>query len=165
MDDLLKSVYSNSQAIALYRNWTELLKRGGFRLAKWISDSKEVIKNIPDSDVCKSVLNVRDSNYSSCQRVLGIQWKFKTDVFRFNITVKQKPFTSRRLLSVISTLFDPLGFAAPVSLKAKLLLLESCSKRLGWDEEIDKADSQRWRTWLEELPKLESIQLPVVVCC
>ena len=73
MDDLLKSVYSNSQAIALYRNCTELLKRGGFRLAKWISNSKEVIKNIPDSDVCKSVLNVRDSNYSSCQRVLGIQ--------------------------------------------------------------------------------------------
>ena len=44
MDDLLKSVYSNSQAIALYWNLTELLKRGGFRLAKWISNSEEVIK-------------------------------------------------------------------------------------------------------------------------
>ena len=130
MDDLLKSVYSNSQAIALYRNWTELLKRGGFRLAKWISDSKEVIKNTPDSDVCKSVLNVRDSNYSSCQRVLGIQWKFKTDVFRFNITVKQKPFTRRRLLSVISTLFDPLGFAAPVILKVVVIGMVQQETRL-----------------------------------
>ena len=72
MDGLLKSVYSNSQAIALYWNLTELLKRGGFRLANWISNSEEVLKNIPENDVSKSVLNVPDSNNSSCQRVLSI---------------------------------------------------------------------------------------------
>ena len=66
---------------------------------------------------------------------------------------------------MINTLFDSLGFAAPVILKAKLLLLESCSKRLGWHEEIDEAESQRWRIWLEELPKFKSIEIPVAVCC
>ena len=72
-NDQLKSVYSNSQAIALYRNLTELLKRGGFRLAKRISNSENVSKHIPENYVRKSVLNVPDSNNSSYQRVLGIQ--------------------------------------------------------------------------------------------
>ena len=61
---------------------------------------------------------------------------------------------------MISSLFDPLGFAASVILTAKLLLQESCRKRLGWDEEIDEADFQRWRTCLEELSKLKSIEIP-----
>ena len=40
-----------------------------------------------------------------------------------------------------------------------MLLQESCRKRLGWDKEIDEADFQRWRTWLEELPKLKSLEI------
>ena len=38
MDDLLKST-----AVRMFREMTSLLARGGFRLTKWISSSREVL--------------------------------------------------------------------------------------------------------------------------
>ena len=32
-----------------------------------------------------------------------------------------------------------------------------CRKNLGWDDDISEDNLSRWRSWLEELPKLENL--------
>ena len=50
VDDCLKSVKSEHDAIYLVKNLTELLKKGGFRLTKWLSNSRGVVESIPESE-------------------------------------------------------------------------------------------------------------------
>jgi len=59
-------------------------------------------------------------------------------MFEFAVDLKNKSVTRRGLLSVISSLFDPLGFVAPV-VKARILLQRLCKQHCGWDEEHFKA--------------------------
>ena len=56
------------------------------------------------------------------KKVLGMQWHIKRDYFTFDIHANKKPFTRRGLLSMTTSVYDPLGFVAPVILEAKLLL-------------------------------------------
>ncbi|PFX14842.1 hypothetical protein AWC38_SpisGene20975 [Stylophora pistillata] len=52
VDDCLKSLPSVTVAIAHVNNLQALLARGGFRLTKWVSNSKEVLQAIPESERC-----------------------------------------------------------------------------------------------------------------
>ena len=79
------------------------------------------------------------------------------DEFVFKISVKEKPATRRGILSIVSSVYDALGFAAPFILLAKLIMQDLCRKNLGWDDDISEDDLSGWRSWLEELPKLENL--------
>ena len=48
--DCLKSLPSVKDAITHVREWCSLLQRGGFRLTKWLSSSREVLESIPVKD-------------------------------------------------------------------------------------------------------------------
>ena len=47
VDDLMKSAKETSEAIGLVSQLRHLLDKGGFRLTKWYSNSREVMKTIP----------------------------------------------------------------------------------------------------------------------
>ena len=89
------------------------------------------------------------------ERALGIQWGVQSDTFQFKIVVKDRPPTRRGIISVISSIYDPLGFVAPLILPAKIILRDLCRKRLDWDDRISSEDLTRLEDWLQELPKLE----------
>ncbi|KAJ8020040.1 hypothetical protein HOLleu_41875 [Holothuria leucospilota] len=52
------------------------------------------------------------------------------------VLLKEKPLTRRGLLSITSSFYDPLGFAAPFILVAKSLLQEVCKRGADWDEPL-----------------------------
>ena len=100
-----------------------------------------------------------DLNYDELpiERTLGVQWCVDSDTFRFCITIKDKPLTRRGILSIVS-IYDPLGFAAPFTLKAKKLLQDLWKdEKLGWDNELPETYRENWRG---ELPMLERILVP-----
>ena len=43
--------------------------------------------------------------------------------------------------------------------QAKLILQDLCRNKLDWDKEIPEEYLERWRTWLQELPKLEQLSV------
>ena len=57
VDDCLKSVQTPHFAVRLVQELTELLKKGGFRLTKWVSNSREVVESIPEKERATSVKN------------------------------------------------------------------------------------------------------------
>ena len=123
IDDVLKSVPSTEQAIRLTSGLTELLKEGGFRLTKFASNSREVLQSIPPELRAKSTLDL-DLDRLPLERALGVYWDAQSDTFKFKAVQAGKPPTKRGVLSVVSSLFDPLGFLSPFVFSAKILLQE-----------------------------------------
>ncbi|XP_078384177.1 uncharacterized protein LOC144666660 [Oculina patagonica] len=58
VDDLMKSVSSPETAIKLSTQLRELLKKGGFRLTKWLSNDRDVLVEIPECERASSVVNL-----------------------------------------------------------------------------------------------------------
>lgn len=58
------------------------------------------------------------------------------------------------------SLFDPLGLASPVTVKAKQLLQKVWCRRTNWDAEIDEDLADKWRTWILHLQGLRDIRIP-----
>ena len=75
------------------------------------------------------------------------------------IELKDKPCTRRGILSTISSIYDPLGFIAPVVLVGKKILHDICHSN-SWDEPVDDATRIRWEKWRNELCLLESLKVP-----
>ncbi|XP_067055972.1 uncharacterized protein [Acropora muricata] len=155
MDDLMKSVSSPEAAIKLSTQLRELLMKGGFRLTKWLCNDRDVLVEIPEHERASSVVNLDIEDLpTAC--TLGLKWDVST---KFKHLVETKPVTRRGILAIVSSLFDPLGFIAPYIMKAKLLLQDLCRKKLGWDTAIAEQDRIQWFHWLEDLPKLENLQV------
>ena len=153
VDDCLKSVKCSDSAIKLREPLWKLLQKGGFWLTKWLSNDKDVLDTIPKSERASSVLDLDlDADDLPLERTLGVQWNMETDMFTFKMVPKDKPYTRRGILSVTSSIFNPLGFVAPVALPAKKLIQDLCKQGLSWDEQIGVEEAARWERSLSDLP-------------
>ena len=161
VDDCLKSVETVDGAITLVQDLQALLRRGGFRIAKWISSSRDVMRSIPISDRAKEVKDIDlDQEILPIDRALGVQWCVETDTFQFKISLQDKPKTRRGILSMVSSVYDPLGFLAPLTLRPKIILQELCKLRLAWDDPVPDVLLQNWEIWYNDLSRLSSFSVP-----
>ena len=60
----------------------------------------------------------------------------------------------------MSSIFDPLGFVAPVLLEGKSILQELCRQNVGWDDPVPEEIQARWQKWKTELQELQSFSIP-----
>lgn len=60
-------------------------------------------------------------------------------------------------MSVISSIYGPLGFLAPVLLSVKKIL-GLCRQQLGWDDPLPISVVQEWNVWLEKLHQLKEVR-------
>ncbi|XP_068738988.1 uncharacterized protein [Montipora capricornis] len=159
VDDCLKSVSTVPEAHRLVSQLSNLLAQGGFHLTKWISNCREVSKSIPAHERAPSIRDL-DLEDLPLDRALGTQWDIERDTLSFKVAKRDVSSTRRGMLSLISGLYDPLGFAAPFILPAKTLLQELCRQDFGWDEQIPDEKLLRWRDWVGNLSNLEQITWP-----
>jgi len=160
VDDCLKSVSTEDEAILLIEEHTAVCQRGGFPLSKWITNSRKVLSSIPEADRAKEVKELNlDRDRLPTERALGVQWCVEDDNFTFNVVIKPQPHTRRGILSMVSSIYDPIGFLAPFTLPAKLLLQELCRINYGWDEEIPKMYSEQWIKWKLNLQKITEFKV------
>ena len=78
-------------------------------------------------------------------------WDAQSDTFKFQAVQAGKPSTKRGVLSIVSSLFDPLGFLSPFVFSAKILLQDLWRDKIPWDQEIPEPYLSQWQCWLEEL--------------
>ncbi|CAG2206251.1 unnamed protein product [Mytilus edulis] len=138
VDDLLKSVDTEERAVQLATDLREIMKRGGFRLTKWLSNSKVVINEIPNSERAPSVEILKSNTALPTDRALGVIWDVNDDAIKYKVKLEEKPLTRRGITSTVSSIFDPLGLIAPIILKGKIILQDlstngkvNCSLILG----------------------------------
>ncbi|KAJ8017933.1 hypothetical protein HOLleu_44355 [Holothuria leucospilota] len=161
MDDGLKSVESVPDAIKLVRELKMLCKRGGFNLTKWSSNQREVLQEIPMEDRAKGLRDLDlDSSQLPTERTLGVLWDAERDVFQFKSQISDTAATRRMMLSVISSIYDPLGFIAPLLIPAKSILQEMCRLSVGWDDKPEDEVLRRWELWKTNIEDLKCVKIP-----
>ena len=82
VDDCLKSVATEGDAVTLARELQALRASGGFTLTKWMSNSRKVLLLIPEAHRASEVRDL-DLRYDHLpvERTLGVQWDTETDNF------------------------------------------------------------------------------------
>ena len=93
------------------------------------------------------------------QRSLGVLWSLKTDSFTFQVSKEERPYTRRGVLATVNSLYDPLGFVAPVTMQGKALLRELSAEQNGWDEPLPSEKEEEWNRWKESLKDLQCLQI------
>lgn len=161
VDDGLTSMESVHDAVTLIKDTKEMCRRGGFKLHKITSSHKEVIEAIPFEDRAEGIQNIDlDKEALPVERALGIQWCIEKDSFQFRIVLKDRPCTRRGILSMVSSIYDPLGFVAWLLLEGKKILQELCKEKTDWDNPVPEDIKARWQRWRAELPSLEELSIP-----
>ncbi|XP_025766921.1 uncharacterized protein LOC112848107 [Oreochromis niloticus] len=161
VDDGLRSFATTAEAIDVLRRTQQMLAASNITLHKIASNRAEVLNAFPADQRAD---NVKDLNLFvddlPVQRSLGVSWNIMTDTFGFNIPENQKPFTRRGVLSTVNSLFDPLGFIAPVAVTGRLILRELTTENADWDAELPEAKKESWRRWSESLSALKNLDVP-----
>ena len=158
IDDFEKSVRTVSEASSLADEVTCLLSEAGFRLTKWMSNSRNVLSKIPDADRAKPTLDL-DLENLPVERTKGVQWDVEKDAFLFKVREPHKPTTKRGILSAVSSLYDPMGFVCPLSWKLRRFC-RLWKLNLGLEDLITEDLQSLWNEWKCKLAVLSQVQVP-----
>ncbi|BES88383.1 Retrotransposon protein [Nesidiocoris tenuis] len=158
MDDICWSVETEEIAIEFKQQLIALLGRAKFELRKWSSNSQIVLQDIPTDHRAK-VLNLNPNEEFSL-RILGLQWYPLEDVFSYQIRLPVVATTKRKVSSHIASIFDPMGWLAPVVFWAKCFLQELWSEKYDWDAPLHKNKLERWAEFARQLSDLPAIKIP-----
>ncbi|KAK3742217.1 hypothetical protein QZH41_000664 [Actinostola sp. cb2023] len=125
------------------------------------AEKVEPAKSIPEAARADGVKELNlDLDSLPLERTLGVQWCVESDCFKFSIVLQDKPCTRRGILSTVSSVFDPIGFVAPLMLEGKSILQELCRQDLDWDDPIPEDVKAKWEKWRKELVQLTSFPIP-----
>lgn len=160
VDDGIISVNTIEEAQQLVTQTTEACQKGNLRLHKFVSNSADLLKKIPKSEHATQPEIKLLKTEAEMHRTLGIQWNTLEDTFEYRLDLRTKELTRRSILSVLSSVFDPLGLLAPVIIKGKLMLQKCCREKLDWDDELPPDLCSQWLNWTQSLSTVEILSFP-----
>ncbi|XP_037617247.1 uncharacterized protein LOC119483203 [Sebastes umbrosus] len=160
VDDGLISLPSEADAIDLLQRTQASLAESNLRLHKFVSNCQAVMEAFPPED-CAPVIKDLDLNGENAptQRSLGLLWEISSDTFTYSASTMNKPFTRRGVLSMVNSVFDPLGLLAPVTIQGRALLRELTSEQSDWDSPLPEDKSSRWEAWRDSLQDLKQLHV------
>ncbi|XP_033755752.1 uncharacterized protein LOC117338505 [Pecten maximus] len=168
VDDGLLSCRTQSEAIDIVERTKHALQENGeIRLHKFASNSRDVLNAFCQKDLAKDLKDIDLLTETlPTQRSLGLLWDTETDSFTFKVNQVEKVYTRRGLLSTINSIYDPLGFAQPFTIRGKLLLREmmSVTSSNDWDDPLPESLYGQWCLWVNSMHNLENLSIPRVYC-
>lgn len=160
VDDGLKSLPTVEAATDLLKRTQEVLSASNLRLHKIASNKREVMEAFPSQDHANDFKNLDlGSDALPMQRSLGLNWDLMSDTFTFKVADENKPFTRRGVLSTVNSIYDPMGFIAPVTIQGKAILRELTQDKGDWDSPLPHGMEEMWDTWWSSLKDLTSLQI------
>lgn len=149
MDDICHSESTAAKVSKIADDLDKVLQNGGFHVKKWIT-------------------NELTSDKDKEEKVLGVTWNRVSDVLRFKFQGtlsthhddEGSQLTKRKILSRVARLFDPIGFTAPVVIRAKIGLQRLWQRGYEWDQLLEPQEAKEWQEFFRELKQLEKQELP-----
>jgi len=155
VDDWLSGADSAEEAALMFNDARDVMASAGMELVKWSSNAHSLLHMISQS--------TGENLLSASEAVLGIRWDPNSDSFGFNagisVPIDVCP-TKRIVLSCIARFFDPLGFATPYVMDAKILFQGIWRMGLGWDEALPPEQADQFAAWITGLRTLQSWRVP-----
>ncbi|XP_055623472.1 uncharacterized protein LOC129766899 [Toxorhynchites rutilus septentrionalis] len=169
MDDIITGADAADLAIELRMQLDKMMSAGGFHLRKWASSSQLVLEGIKEENLAIRDLEGINLDPDPSVKTLGLTWLPKTDTlkFQFNIPlpITTTALSKRQILSVIATLFDPLGLLGVTITRAKIFmqmlwtLKDEKDERMNWDTPVPSTVGEIWRSYHRQLSLLNEIRI------
>ncbi|XP_063544857.1 uncharacterized protein LOC134753026 [Cydia strobilella] len=158
MDDLMVGNENIEETKKTCQEIKEILRRGGFQMQKWSSNSDEVLEYLKEDNSTRDTLEIK---MDKIIKILGLTWNRQDDMFEITVNLPEmrSPITKRSILSDVARLFDPFGWLAPVIITAKVLIQKLWLSHLGWDDELPSDLTDEWIRYREELINLQDIKV------
>ena len=153
VDDYLDSFVSEQGAIDTVYRIQELLSSRGFNLTKFLSNSHNILKSLPNSILSPKLVDL-DLDKIPLKRALGILWDPNEDALKVKVLYKELPNTKRAILSFTSSIFDHVGMLEP-----KLLIQEIWKRNIDWDEVIPLNILTHWNIWKQSIHDLKDFKI------
>lgn len=159
VDDILSGASTLEEGVQKQQELSALCMAGGFPLRKWAANHSGLLVGLsPDYEHIQSASTVLPMQEHS---VLGLRWF--PDADQLSIVVDAAPSgvpTKRAVLSQVARLFDPLGWLAPVIIRAKILIQNAWLQQLDWDQPLAPSEAAAWKRLVQELTTMEEIRIP-----
>lgn len=156
----LKSFSSTAEVIDVQCRAQQMLARSNLHLHKIASNSPIIMTAFLSEDLATTMQGLDLSvNSPTIQQSLGLCWDLSTDTFVFQVSISDKPYTKRKVLSTINSLYDPLGFIVLVSIEGSILRNISGDAD-NWDVVLPKEKQEPWQKWIDSLKHLQGLQIP-----
>ncbi|XP_055590154.1 uncharacterized protein LOC129742298 [Uranotaenia lowii] len=166
MDDVISGAEDIQTAKAKVNQLISMTARGGFKLRKFASNQPQILEGLPEEDLAVSEITW---DQDPAIKALGLTWLPNSDCFRFQFDIPMLPkdgLTKRKVLSIIATLFDPLGLLGATITTAKIFmqrlwtLRDTEGERLDWDVLLPPRVIEEWAQYHRHLPALNEIRVP-----
>ena len=170
VDDLMSGADNAEGARRLREDLMQALGKVQMPIRKWCSNSQAVLDSIPISD--REVATVEVARDEHGVKTLGVAWNCQQDhlvfvvpkVLRAPGALEEPSFdkriTRRKLLSIIATIYDPLGWLAPLTVKMKIVFQQTWSETSSWDDYLSPGTVKMFYDWVAELSALEFLHIP-----
>ncbi|XP_037572307.1 uncharacterized protein LOC119454449 [Dermacentor silvarum] len=160
VDDALKSLPREEDAISLLQRTQKMLATSNIRLHKIASNRQNVLNAFSPEDHAQGLKNLDFANdMSLTQTSLGLLWDIGNDSFVFRAPLQDRPYTRRGVLSTVNSLYDPLGFVVPITVQGKFLLRDLVTKGYDWDTPLSDEKKQIWDEWKNSLQALHHLHV------
>ena len=159
VDNYLDSAATVDEAIQRIRRLILLLQRGGYHLVKVLSSFREVMNAVRSEERCDPNLDLTRDVLPTV-RTMGLLWNSEQDAFHFEIENSRAVRTKRQVLRESSSVYDPLGFIAPVMIVARILIQDTWRLELSWDEPLPEELMDRWHRWFKDIRRIELLKIP-----
>ena len=144
VDNLITGVSSTQDGIIYYKETKSIFEKAGMNVCQWSSNDKYIMENMK-----------KDDRYDENMiKVLGLIWKIHDDqlsICKFILNDDDVILTKRKMLKIIASVFDPLGFICPILIEAKVLMKDIWKEGLNWDEKVSDDTLNKWKRWLEKI--------------
>jgi len=139
-DNVISGCQTEEDILSYYITTRAIMANAHFNLRSWASNSPKLQSRAADDGVLDTDTTVN---------LLGLKWNTCTDT----LSLSQRQITSSNnttvmtkctILQAASKQYDPLGWLAPVVIRAKLLIQELWRKQVDWDDPLDNGFNNRW---------------------
>ncbi|XP_062557369.1 uncharacterized protein LOC134222243 [Armigeres subalbatus] len=167
VDDYFDSADTEAEAVRRATDVRHLHARGGFEIRNWVSNSKEVLRQLGEADSIVKALEVDKG--SQTERILGVLWDPEEDAFSFSTEIRDdlQPYvregawpTKRIALRCIASMFDPKQFLAPLLIHGRIIMQDLWRSGIGWDERLKEEHYKRWQQWTKLFYLIDGIRVP-----
>lgn len=157
MDDVLTACNTMEDAIKLQKQLSELLKRGHFHLRKWRSNNSKILQHLEEQ--CKTELMLT-LDKEEALKTLGLLWNAALDCLQYQARVDEDYALTKRAMSKVSQIFDPLGLVAPLLIKGKMIMQRLWEHDLDWDQVIPEELKTAWEDYCINLQRVHELRIP-----
>lgn len=159
VDDCIGGNHDFQTAVQCKNELLAVTGQHHLELRKWTSNDPKFLADLSPEITEKSLQSFGEDDIT---KALGLSWNPHSDEFLFKINwinTNQTTWTKRQFLAEASKLFDPLGWLAPITINAKLMMQEIWISQIGWDVEIPNDIAERWMQFRREFAELENIRI------